>query len=173
MYYSIEDIKASVISRKPLCAIALGRETNRERSGEIVMPAGWSFSITDTRGCGNRGFYHPTPKWTAARQQYLGWRLTALTQMGLSSQQALRCHDISHSLRWGRELEAEAVALALTAPGAVWDEDALATGRQRDEYLSRWKGVVRHAARRAGDGGISHGRQCVVIEIARAILLLP
>ena len=70
-------------------------------------------------------------------------------------------------------MESEAVELALKAPACVWDPDAMATGRRRQEFLARWEGVVRHANRQAGDVGIAHGLQCFVIGIARAILLVP
>ena len=113
MSYSIRQIKNAVISNTPLCGIAWGRETTRERKSEIDLPSGWGCVVIDTRGCGNRGFFHPVPKSREARDQYLGWRLTALTSLGLSTQQALRCHDAAHTLRWGREMESEAVELAL------------------------------------------------------------
>ncbi len=173
MNYSIDQIKSAVIRNAPLCGIAWGRETNRERKATLTLPSGWGCAVVDTRGCGNRGLYHPIPRSGEARAQYLGWRLTALTGAGLTTQEALRCHDMAHGLRWGKELEAEAVQLALKAPGCVWDPDAMATGRRREEFLDRWDGASRHPTRVAGDGGISHGRQYTLIEIARAILLAP
>ena len=173
MNYSIEQIKASVVTGAPLCAIAWGRETLRERKTEMTLPHGWGITIAATHGCGNRGSFHPVPKSREARDQYNGWRLTALTNQGLSSQQAQRCIDAVADQSYGHEVEAEAVALALRAPAAVWDPDALAVGRRREEFLARWEGVVRHANRQAGDGGITHPRQMALIRIARAILLAP
>ena len=41
MNYSIEQIKNSIITGMPLCAIAWGRETLRERTSAIAMPPGW------------------------------------------------------------------------------------------------------------------------------------
>lgn len=173
MEYSIEQIKNSIITNTSLCGIAWGRETTRERKAEMTLPLGWGCTIVDTKGCGNRGMFYPVPRSRAARDQYTGWRLTALTNKGLNTQQALRCIDTARDLRWGREMESEAVELALKAPACVWDPDAMATGRRRQEFLARWDGIIRHATRVAGDGGLSHGRQCVLIEIARAILLAP